>query len=119
MTSLNATMLVPSRLCLMLAEDRVVPRWLGRVDARTGTPLLGLVVTTVLALALLLSGRVALALDTAVVQDLQTLTTTDLAFRIADQKPTSLELTLLWAIVGLAQYRKPQQALPHARYTGE
>lgn len=65
-TSLNATMLVPSRVAIMLADDRVAPRWIGRVNARTGTPIVGLTVTVAAALALLLSGRISLALNIAV-----------------------------------------------------
>jgi basic amino acid/polyamine antiporter, APA family len=65
-TSLNATMLVPSRVAIMLAEDGLVPRWVGRVSERTGTPILGLTLTTAGALALLVSGRISLALNIAV-----------------------------------------------------
>jgi basic amino acid/polyamine antiporter, APA family len=65
-TSLNATMLVPSRVAIMLADDRVAPRWIGRVNARTGTPIVGLTVTVGAALILLLSGRISLALNIAV-----------------------------------------------------
>src|SRR5436190_3443304 len=65
-TSLNATMLVPSRVAIMLAEDRLAPRWIGRVSARTGTPIIGLTVTLAAALILLLSGEVSLALNIAV-----------------------------------------------------
>ena len=65
-TSLNATMLVPSRVAIMLADDRLAPRWIGRVSARTGTPVIGLTVTLAAALILLLSGEVSLALNIAV-----------------------------------------------------
>ena len=65
-TSLNATMLVPSRVAIMLAGDRVAPRWIGRVNTRTGTPIVGLTITLAAALALLLSGRISLALNIAV-----------------------------------------------------
>jgi len=65
-TSLNATMLVPSRVAIMLADDRVAPRWIGQVNARTGTPIVGLTVTVAAALILLLSGRISLALNIAV-----------------------------------------------------
>jgi amino acid transporter len=65
-TSVNATFLVPSRVALMLAEDGLAPRWLGRISPRFGTPVNGLTVTLVIALALLLSGRVSLALNIAV-----------------------------------------------------
>ena len=65
-TSLNATMLVPSRLAIMLAEDRLVPRSLGRVSERTGTPIVGLTITLLAALVLLVSGQISLALNIAV-----------------------------------------------------
>jgi basic amino acid/polyamine antiporter, APA family len=65
-TSLNATMLVPSRVAIMLSEDRLAPRWVGRVSARTGTPILGLTITLAVALALLISGKISVALNIAV-----------------------------------------------------
>ena len=65
-TSLNATMIVPSRVAIMLAEDRLAPRWLGKVSPRTGTPIIGLTITTIAALILLISGEVGLALNIAV-----------------------------------------------------
>ena len=65
-TSLNSTMLVPSRLAIMLARDRLAPAWLGAIHPATGTPVRGLTVTLVGAVALLLSGQVALALGIAV-----------------------------------------------------
>lgn len=65
-TSLNSTMLVPSRLAMMLARDRLAPAFLGRVHARTGTPVRGLTLTFAGAGALLLSGQVSLALNIAV-----------------------------------------------------
>jgi amino acid transporter len=65
-TSLNATMLVPSRVAIMLAEDGVAPPWIGRVSAKTGTPIIGLTVTLAAALILLLSGEISLALNIAV-----------------------------------------------------
>ena len=65
-TSVNATMLVPSRVAIMLAEDRLAPRVLGSISPRTGTPVVGLTITLLVALALLISGRVSLALNIAV-----------------------------------------------------
>jgi amino acid transporter len=65
-TSLNSTMLVPSRIGLMLARDRLAPAALGSVLARTGTPVLGLTLTFAASVALLLSGQVSLALNIAV-----------------------------------------------------
>ena len=65
-TSVNATMLVPSRLALMLARDRLAPRWLGSILPATGTPVLGLTITFAAAALLLVSGQVSLALNIAV-----------------------------------------------------
>jgi amino acid transporter len=65
-TSLNATMLVPSRLAVMLARDRLAPGWLGAIHSGTGTPVLGLTLTLAGAAFLLLSGQVSLALNIAV-----------------------------------------------------
>jgi amino acid transporter len=65
-TSLNASVYVPSRLMLVLAADRRLPSWLGRVEPRTGTPVLGLALTLAAAAALVLAGGVRLALDIAV-----------------------------------------------------
>src|SRR5262249_27249624 len=44
-TSLNATMLVPSRLGIVLARDHLAPAWLGAIHPRTGTPVRGLSLT--------------------------------------------------------------------------
>jgi amino acid transporter len=65
-TSVNATMLVPSRIAIVLAEDRLAPRWIGAVSARTGTPITGLTITLGGALALLLTKHIGLALNIAV-----------------------------------------------------
>ena len=67
MTSLNATMLVPSRLGVMLAEDNLAPRWLGAINMSTGTPVRGLTLTLGIAAVLLVSGQLSLALTVAVV----------------------------------------------------
>jgi amino acid transporter len=65
-TSVNATMLVPSRVAIMLADDGLAPRLLGRISPATGTPVVGLTLTLVAALALLVSGQISLALNIAV-----------------------------------------------------
>jgi basic amino acid/polyamine antiporter, APA family len=65
-TSLNATMLVPSRLAVVLAADGLVPRWIGAVSPRTGTPIAALTLTLVSAALLLAGGRIALGLNIAV-----------------------------------------------------
>lgn len=66
LTSVNATMLVPSRIAIVLAKDRLAPRWIGAISPHTGTPIIGLTFTLGGALALLLTGRVGLALNIAV-----------------------------------------------------
>lgn len=65
-TSVNATMLVPSRLAVMLARDRLAPAWLGAVAPATGTPVVALTLTFAAAAVLLVSGQIALALNIAV-----------------------------------------------------
>src|SRR5438132_11129394 len=65
-TSLNATMLVPSRVAIMLAEDGLAPRWIGRVSARTGAPIIGLTITVAAGLILLPRRAMGLALNIAV-----------------------------------------------------
>jgi len=65
-TSVNATMLVPSRIGIMLAEDGLAPRAIGAINARTGTPLIGLTITLAVALGLLISGQLSVALNIAV-----------------------------------------------------
>jgi basic amino acid/polyamine antiporter, APA family len=66
LTSVNATMLVPSRIAIVLAGDRLAPRWIGAVSARTGTPIAGLTLTLAGALTLLLTNRIGLALSVAI-----------------------------------------------------
>jgi len=65
-TSMNATMMVPPRLWIVLARDGLLPRWLGHVHAGLGTPIAGLSVVFGLAFLLLASGRLLLALNIAV-----------------------------------------------------
>jgi amino acid transporter len=65
-TSLNATMLVPSRLAVVLARDRLVPRWIGAIESRTGTPVRALTGTLAAAAFLVWTGQVSLALNIAV-----------------------------------------------------
>lgn len=65
-TSVNATMLVPSRVGIMLAEDGLAPRIIGAISPRTGTPVAGLTATLIVTLLLLVSGQVSLALNIAV-----------------------------------------------------
>jgi basic amino acid/polyamine antiporter, APA family len=66
MTALNGTMLVPSRLAIMIVEDRLAPRWLGLVNPSTATPIRGLTLTLLCCALLLISGQLSLALNVAV-----------------------------------------------------
>jgi APA family basic amino acid/polyamine antiporter len=66
MTALNGTMLVPSRLAIMFAADRLAPAWLGDINPKTGTPIIGLTWTLIASATLLLSGQLSLALNVAV-----------------------------------------------------
>src|SRR6266850_7387559 len=61
-TSLNPTLIVPSRLALIFVEDRLAPRWLGVVNPRTATPVRALTLTLAACLFLLLSRQLSLAL---------------------------------------------------------
>ena len=167
MTALNGTMLVPSRLAIMFAADRLAPRWLGYVNAKTGTPIIGLTLTLVASALLLVSGQLSLALNVAVfalvvlyfihsltflllprlnsdldseiklhlskpmqraaaivsvismglmiliqlVRDFDVLRTNSLRERLANHSLTSIELIVVWSIVGaglylLARFRK-------------
>ena len=65
-TSLNPTLIVPSRLALIFVEDRLAPRWLGVVNPRTATPVRSLTLTLAACLVLLVSRQLALALNIAV-----------------------------------------------------
>lgn len=65
-TSVNSTMLVPSRLAIILARDGLAPTWIGAINPRTGTPIRGLTLTLAAAVLLLISGQVSLALNIAV-----------------------------------------------------
>jgi amino acid transporter len=66
MTALNGTMLVPSRLAMLLAIDKLAPKWLGIVNEKTATPIRGLTLTLLACAALLVSGQMSLALNVAV-----------------------------------------------------
>jgi amino acid transporter len=65
-TSLNSTMLVPSRLAVVLAGDGLVPAWLGAVSPRTGTPVVALTLTFAASALLLVGRQIALGLNIAV-----------------------------------------------------
>ena len=159
-TSLNTTMLVPSRLGIILSRDRLAPAWLGTIAPSTGTPIRGLTLTFGAAALLLASGQLSLALNIAVIalvilyllhgiallalprmnpdlyrqvtvpirpavqraaaiisvlsmgalivmqmaQDVQVLSDSTLGERITGESLTSLELILLWSVIGLGIY---------------
>ncbi len=66
-TSLNATMLVPARLAWLMACEGHMPAAFARLHATARTPVFGLSVSFVIMAALLLSGRMGLALGISVV----------------------------------------------------
>ncbi|MGE0129656.1 MAG: APC family permease [Blastocatellales bacterium] len=65
-TSMNSTMLVPSRLAVMLASDGLTPGWIGAIHPRTGTPVWGLTLTLAASVLLLVGNQISLALNIAV-----------------------------------------------------
>src|ERR1041385_9114550 len=65
-TSLNPTLIVPSRLALIFVEDRLAPKWLGFVSPRTATPVVSLTLNLVACLILVISKQLSLALNIAV-----------------------------------------------------
>jgi len=65
-TSLNPTLIVPSRLALIFVEDRLAPRWLGFVSSKTGTPIVSLTLNVAGCLVLVISKQLSLALNIAV-----------------------------------------------------
>jgi APA family basic amino acid/polyamine antiporter len=65
-TSLNPSLIVPSRLALIFVEDGLAPRWLGVVNRRTATPVRALSLNLAAGLVLLVSRQLALALNIAV-----------------------------------------------------
>jgi len=66
MTALNGTLLVPSRLAIMIVQDALAPRWLGLINPTTATPIRGLTLTLICCAVLLISGQLSLALNVAV-----------------------------------------------------
>jgi len=65
-TSLNPTLIVPSRMALIFVEDGLAPNWLGFVSGRTGTPIVSLTLNLAACLVLLISKQLSLALNIAV-----------------------------------------------------
>lgn len=159
-TSLNPTLIVPSRLALIFVEDGLAPPWLGSVNRRTATPVVALTLNLIACLVLLVSRQLSLALNIAVfalvllyfihsvaflllprlnpelnsqitigmpvwlqraaawisvvamgglivVQvsgDVRTLQATTLNERISTHSLTSLELAIVWSLIGAALY---------------
>ena len=65
-TSLNPTLIVPSRLALIFVEDGLAPNWLGFISRRTATPVVSLTLNLIACLVLLISKQLSLALNIAV-----------------------------------------------------
>jgi amino acid transporter len=65
-TSLNPTLIVPSRLALIFVEDGLAPNWLGFVSSRTATPIVSLTLNLIACLVLVISKQLSLALNIAV-----------------------------------------------------
>ena len=65
-TSLNPTLIVPSRLAIIFVEDRLAPPWLGFINPRTATPVRALTLTLGASAVLLISKQLSLALNIAV-----------------------------------------------------
>lgn len=65
-TSLNPTLIVPSRLALIFVEDGLAPPLIGSVNRRTATPVVALTLNLIACLVLLVSRQLALALNIAV-----------------------------------------------------
>ncbi len=161
MTALNGTILVPSRLAIIFVEDQLAPRWLGKINSKTATPIRGLTLTLLACALLLVSGQMSLALNVAVFalivlyflhsliflllprlnpqlasevtvgvpkwvltvaaafsvlsmgtmiviqlrQDIETLGATTFSQRVSSGSVTSLELIVVWGLVGIAIYQ--------------
>jgi amino acid transporter len=161
MTALNGTMLVPSRLAMMFAKDKLAPSWIGVVNPHTATPIRGLTLTLIACALLLWTNQLLLALTVAVIalvglyfihslvflflprlnpllaseitirmprwllrasavvsvvsmgtliaiqlaSDINTLKTTTLGQRISEHSLTSIELIVVWGIVGIVLYQ--------------
>jgi basic amino acid/polyamine antiporter, APA family len=159
-TSMNSTMLVPSRLAFILSRDGLAPGWIGAIHPRTATPVFGLTLTFAGSAALLVGRQISLALNVAVFalvilyflhsltflllprrnpslaglitvkmspslrraaawislasmgvliasqvwKDISTIGERTLWDRITNQKLTSVELAVVWGLIGLALY---------------
>jgi len=61
-TSINATLMVPPRLLMVLGEDRLVPAVFSHINRRFGTPDVGLTITTGIAIALIMTNTLGVIL---------------------------------------------------------
>jgi amino acid transporter len=66
-TCLNATLFVPSRILYVFGEERMAPRWFGRLSERFRTPWVSLVVNALVAVTLLWTKSFGYVLDIAIV----------------------------------------------------
>jgi len=65
-TCLNATLFVPARILYIFGEDRMAPKWFGRVSERFQTPWVSLVVNAAIALAFLWTKSFSYVLNIAI-----------------------------------------------------
>ena len=159
-TSLNPTLIVPSRLALIFVEDGLAPPVLGSVNRRTATPIVALTLNMLACLILIVSKQLSLALNIAVFalvllyfihsvaflmlprmnpelnsqitismprwlqrvaawisvismggliavqiwRDCKTLQGSSLSQRISEHSLTSLELAIVWSLIGAGLY---------------
>jgi amino acid transporter len=61
-TSINATLMVPPRLLMVLGEDRLVPEFFSHIHPRFRTPDVGLTITTGIAIALIMTNTLGVIL---------------------------------------------------------
>ena len=171
-TSMNSTMLVPSRLAFILARDGLAPGWIGAIHPRTATPVLGLTLTFAVSALLLIGRQISLALNVAIFalvilyfihsltflllprlnpslarlismnmapslqraaallslismgvlisvmvwQDFQTMLGQSLQERVAGEKLTSVELAVVWGLIGLTLYAYAQRRRKRPAY---
>ena len=64
-TSLNAGLIVPSRILYILASDRVVPKFLSHINRRFGTPDVAITITAIITILLLWTKTLGYMLNVA------------------------------------------------------
>ena len=106
-TSVNATMLVPARLAITVAQDGYLPKSLASIH-RTGTPILGLTLSLGIALLLLWSGQLGFALNIAVLALMGVYFLHSLAFLLLPRRAPDLRaqvaVRLPWTLQRLAAW---------------